>query len=159
LLEFEDMCQIENRLLELGYALPAAPAAAGNYLPYRISGQLLYLSGVLPVLDGQLSHTGKVGQDLSEEEAYVAAKNCVLSALANIKAALGSLDRVNQVLLVNGFVNGVEGFSNSPQVINGASDFLVELFGEAGRHARAAVSVSGLPKNVPVELQITLEFK
>jgi enamine deaminase RidA (YjgF/YER057c/UK114 family) len=153
------MSQIEQRLHELGYELPTAPVAAGNYLPYRVSGNQLFLSGVLPIRDGQISHIGKVGREQDEQAGYEAARNCVLTALPNIKAALGSLDRVRQVLLVSGYVNGVDGFENSPQVINGASDFLVELFGDAGRHARAAVSVSGLPKNVTVELQITLEFE
>ena len=152
------MSQIEDRLAELGFTLPEAPKAAGNYLPYRVSGNLLFLSGVLPMRDGQFSHTGKVGREQTEETAYEAARNCILTALPNIKAALGSLDRVSKVILVNGFVNGVEGFANSPQVINGASDFLVELFGDAGRHARTAVSVSGLPRDVTVELQITIEF-
>lgn len=155
--KIRNMSKIEGRLEELGYSLPEPPAAAGNYLPYRISGNLLFLSGVLPVGRGLL-RTGKVGRDMDEREAYAAAQLCVLAALANIKSALGSIDRVRQILLVNGFVNAIEGFSDSPQVINGASDLLVELFGDAGRHARAAVSVSGLPKNVPVELQITLEF-
>lgn len=152
------MNQIEDRLKELGYTLPDPPAAAGNYLPYRISGNLLFLSGVLPVRNGQLTYKGKVGRDLTEEQAYEAARICILAALANIRNAIGSLDRVKQILLLNGFVNGVDGFSNSPRVINGASDLLVEIFGDAGRHARAAVSVSGLPANVAVELQITLEF-
>jgi enamine deaminase RidA (YjgF/YER057c/UK114 family) len=153
------MSQIEERLAELGHTLPDPPAAAGNYLPYRISGNLLFLSGVLPVRDGSVTHVGKVGREQSEEAAYEAARNCVLTALANVKAALGSLDRVTQFVLVSGYVNGVEGFPNSPKVINGASDFLVEVFGDAGRHARAAVSVSGLPMDVTVELQITLEFE
>jgi enamine deaminase RidA (YjgF/YER057c/UK114 family) len=152
------MSQIEERLAELGIDLPEPPAAAGNYLPWRISGNQLFLSGVLPVRDGVMTHTGKAGAEQSIESAQEAARNCVITALANIKAALGSLDRVKQVLLVNGFVNGVEGFSQSPQVINGASDLLVEVFGDTGRHARAAVSVSGLPLDVTVELQITLEF-
>ena len=153
------MSKIESRLKELGYSVPETPVAAGNYLPYRISGNQLFLSGVLPIRDGQITHVGKVGQEQSEESGYEAARNCVITALANIKGALGSLDRVSQFLLVSGYVNGVEGFPNSPKVINGASDFLVELFGDAGRHARAAVSVSGLPMNVTVELQITLEFE
>jgi enamine deaminase RidA (YjgF/YER057c/UK114 family) len=153
------MSQIEQRLSELGYTLPAPPAAAGNYLSHRISGNILFLSGVLPLRDGGFTHVGKVGREQTEEAGYEAARNCALIALANTKAALGSLDRVSRILLVSGYVNGVEGFANSPQVINGASDFLVELMGDAGRHARAAVTVSGLPKDVTVELQMTLEFE
>jgi enamine deaminase RidA (YjgF/YER057c/UK114 family) len=151
------MSQIENRLHALGYSLPDPPSAAGNYLPSRQSGNQLFLSGVLPMKDGALTHTGQVGSEQDEDSAYEAARVCVLNALANIKAATGSLDRVNQVLLVSGYVNAMPGFSKSPQVINGASDFLVEILGEKGKHARAAVSVSGLPLNATVELQITVE--
>ena len=152
------MDTIELRLKELGHELGTPPVAAGNYLPFRISGNQLFLSGVLPMHAGSPTHSGKVGKELTIEEGYAAARQCVLTALPNIKAALGSLDRVSQVLLVSGFVNAVDGFAASPQVINGASDFLVELFGDKGRHARAAVAVSGLPLGVPVELQISLEF-
>ncbi len=152
------MSQIEQCLQALGYRLPEPPAAAGNYLPSRQSGNQLFLSGVLPIVDGTLTHTGPVGVDQDEASAYEAARICVLNALANIKAAAGSLDRISQVLLVNGFVNAVPGFGNSPQVINGASDFLVQILGDKGKHARAAVSVSGLPKNATVELQITVEI-
>ena len=149
---------IEQRLKELGYELKPAPAPAANYLPYRISGNLLYLSGVLAMQDGAMTHTGAVGDRQTEADGYEAAKVCALNVLAATKAALGSLERVKQVLLVNGFVNAVAGFTNSPQVINGASDFLAEVLGEAGRHARAAVAVNGLPKDSTVELQVILEF-
>jgi enamine deaminase RidA (YjgF/YER057c/UK114 family) len=152
------MSQIEKRLAGLGYTLPAAPAAAGNYLPWRISGNQLILSGVLAMRDGQLTHAGKVGAAQSEQDGYAAARVCALNVLANIRAALGSLDRVRQFLFVGGFVNGVEGFANSPQVVNGASDLFVEVFGEAGKHARAAVTVAGLPRDSTVELQVTVEF-
>ena len=152
------MSDVEARLESMGIALGKPPSAAGNYLPYRISGNLMILSGMLPFSGGELTHKGKVGREQSEEEGYKAARNCVLTALPIIKDALGSLDRISKVLLVNGFVNGIEGFSSSPAIINGASDFLVELLGEAGKHARTAVSVSGLPLDATVELQITLEF-
>ena len=151
------MTPIEDRIKALGHVLPQPPAAAGNYVPYRICNNLLFLAGTLPVgPDGMI--TGKVGLDLTEEEAYAAARTAVLAALANAKEALNSLGKVRQILMVNGFVNAVEGYSDSPKVINGASDFLVEVFGDIGRHARTAVAVSGLPGNAPVELQITLEF-
>lgn len=152
------MSEIENRLTGLGLELPQVPPAAGNYLPYRISGNQLILSGTLPMAAGSLTHAGKVGEARTEEEGYAAARQCALNVLANIKTALGSLERVTQVLLVNGFVNGVEGFANSPQVINGASDLFVDVLGEAGRHARAAVTVAGLPRNATVEIQVTVEF-
>lgn len=152
------MSDCEKRLAALGLKLPPPPTAAGNYLPYRISGNQLILSGTLPVADGVLTHTGKVGAARTEADGYAAARQCALNVLANIKGALGSLERVTQVLLVSGFVNGVEGYANSPQVINGASDLLVEVLGEAGRHARAAVTVAGLPKDATVEIQVTVEF-
>jgi len=152
------MSHIEKSLISLGYTLPETPAAAGNYLPYRISGNQLFLSGMLPIRDGQVACTGKVGGSQSEEAGYAAAKLCALNVLANIKAALGSLDRVSQFLFVGGYVNGVEGFANSPQVVNGASDFFVEVFGENGKHARAAVTVAGLPKDATVEIQVIVEF-
>ena len=153
------MSQVEQRLNDLGLHLEPPPQAAGNYLPFRISGNQLFLSGVLPVHGGSLTHTGKVGAGQTPESGYEAARNCVLVALANAKAALGSLDRIRQFLLVSGYVNGVDGFADSPKVINGASDLLVEVFGDTGRHARAAVAVAGLPADATVELQITLEFE
>ncbi len=152
------MSHVEEHLQSLGYTLPEAPAAAGNYLPYRISSNQLFLSGVLAMKHGRISPTGKVGGPLSVEDGQEAARTCALNALANIKAALGSLDRVSQFIMVNGYVNGVDGFARSPQVINGASDFLVEVFGDVGKHARAAVTVAGLPGDSAVELQIVVEF-
>jgi enamine deaminase RidA (YjgF/YER057c/UK114 family) len=106
-----------------------------------------------------MTHTGQVGAEQTVETAQEAARVCTLNALANIKAALGSLDRVEQFLFVSGYVNGVNGFAESPAVINGASNLLVEIFGEAGKHARAAVAVCGLPLESTVELQITVEVK
>jgi enamine deaminase RidA (YjgF/YER057c/UK114 family) len=150
---------IEERLKELGYELKAAPAPAANYLPWRISGNQLFLSGVLAMRDGEMTHIGQVGTEQTVESGYEAARVCALNVLAGIKGALGSLDRVKQFLIVNGFVNAVAGFADSPQVINGASDFLVEVFGDAGRHARAAVAVAGLPKGSTVELQVIVEFE
>lgn len=153
------MTSIEQKLDELGFALPELPTPKGNYLPYRISGNQLILSGVLALENGEIRYAGKVGEDLTVEDGYEASRLCALNALSIIKGALGSLERVTQFLLVNGFVNAKEGFSQSPQVINGASDFLGEVFGEAGKHARAAVAVSGLPLGSTVELQISVEFE
>jgi enamine deaminase RidA (YjgF/YER057c/UK114 family) len=153
------MTPIERTLAEKGFTLPDPPAPKGNYLPFRISGNQLILSGVLPLENGEIRYAGKVGEDLTVEDGYEAARLCALNALSAIKSALGSLERVTQFLLVNGFVNAVPGFAESPQVINGASDFLGELFGEPGKHARAAVAVTGLPLDATVELQITVEFK
>ena len=153
------MAVIENKIKELGLELPAAPAAAGNYLPYRIHGDTLYIAGAITMANGELTHTGKVGDVQSVEGGYKAARVCTLNAIAVMKAALGDLERVDKILLVSGFVNAVDGFTQAPAVINGASDLLVEIFGDAGKHARVAVSTSGLPLDTTVEVQITLAFK
>ena len=150
---------IENRLEELGIALPGSPAAAGNYVPSVRTGNLLFLSGTLCAMDGKLTHTGQVGSDHTVESGYEAAQVCALNTLAAIKAAVGSLDNVERVVMVNGFVNAVSGFSDSPAVINGASDLFVKVFGEAGRHARAAVAVAGLPRGSTVEIQVVVEVR
>jgi enamine deaminase RidA (YjgF/YER057c/UK114 family) len=152
------MDPIEQKLGELGLALPPAPSPAGSYVPYRISGDTLILSGVLNVRDGQVTHTGQVGREQTVETGNAAAQVCALNTLAAIKAALGRLDRVREFLFVNGYVNGVAGFDQSPQVINGASDLFVMLYGDAGKHARAAVAVAGLPRNATVEIQVTVRF-
>lgn len=147
----------EARLRELGITLPSPPPAAGAYVPAVRSGNLLVLAGTLPIRDGKVTHAGKVGRDLDLAAAAEGARLCALNALANAKAALGSLDTVRRVVMVQGYVNGVDGFPDSPKVLNGCSEFLVDVFGEAGRHARAAVSVNGLPLNSAVEVQLTLE--
>ncbi|MFN7340907.1 MAG: RidA family protein [Opitutia bacterium] len=147
----------EARLRELGIVLPSPPAAAGAYVPAVRTGNLLVLAGTLPMRDGKVTHAGKVGRDLDIPSAAEGARLCALNALANARAALGSLDAVRRVVMVQGFVNGVDGFPDSPKVLNGCSEFLLEVFGESGRHARAAVSVNGLPLNSAVEVQLTLE--
>lgn len=148
---------IEKRLEELGIALPGSPASAGNYVPSVRTGNLLYLSGTICALDGRLTHTGQLGSEHSVESGYEAAQVCALNALANIKAAVGSLDNVVRVVFVGGFVNAISGFADSPAVINGASDLFVKVFGDAGRHARTAVAVAGLPRNSTVEIQVVVE--
>ena len=150
---------IESKLTELGLTLPAAPAAAGNYLPSVRTGNLLYLAGTICALNGQLTHAGQVGGEQTIEGGYEAAKVCALNTLANIKAAAGSLDAVARFVFVGGFVNAMSGFPDSPAVINGASDLFVTLFGDAGKHARAAVAVAGLPRNCTVEIQVVVELK
>jgi enamine deaminase RidA (YjgF/YER057c/UK114 family) len=149
---------VEERLRALGLALPAPPAPAGSYVPYRIHGDTLILSGVICARAGEMTHTGQVGREQSVETGRAAAQVCALNTLAAVKAALGRLDRVEAFLFVSGFVNGVPGFAESPQVINGASDLFVALYGDAGRHARAAVAVAGLPRNSTVEIQVTVRF-
>lgn len=152
------MDKIEDTLTALGLTLPPAPTPAGNYLPYRISGNQLFLAGVIAIRDGRMTHSGAVGAGQTVESGYEAARVCALNALASIKAALGSLDRVTQFLYMGGYVNAVAGFADSPKVINGASDLFAEVFGESGKHARAAVAVAGLPNDSTVEIQVIVEF-
>jgi enamine deaminase RidA (YjgF/YER057c/UK114 family) len=148
----------ERRLKELSIALPAPPEGGGNYVPAKTLGHMVYLAGVISTgPDGVL--TGTIGLNRSIEEGYLAAKSCALTQLAVLKRHVGSLDVVKQIVSVNGYVNAVSGFPDSPKVINGASDLFVELFGENGRHVRAAIGVSALPRNALVELQMTVELE
>jgi enamine deaminase RidA (YjgF/YER057c/UK114 family) len=149
---------IDARLAELGIELPAASAPAGNYVPVNRTGNLLYTSGQIPVQDGEIVYRGYVGADFDIEPAYAAARLCTLSALAAVRAELGSLDRVAKVVKVTGFVRSSAGFTDQPKVINGASDLLVEIFGDKGRHARAAVGVNELPLGVCVEVEFIFEI-
>ncbi len=151
---------IEDKLKSMGLELPPAPSPAANYVPFAQEGNLLFIAGQVPrAADGSLPLLGKVGRDLTEQQGYEAARLCALNCLAQVKAALGSLDRVKRILRIGGFVNCAEGFSNQPEVINGASDLVVELFGEAGRHARAAVGNISLPRNVATEVEMTVAVK
>ena len=149
----------ESKLAELGLTLPQPPAAAGSYVPSVRTGNLLYCAGTLPMRDGKLTHAGQVGKEQTVQTGAKAAEECALNTLANIKAALGSLDRVARVVFVTGFVNAVDGFTESPAVINGASDLFLKVFGEAGRHARAAVAVNGLPRGATAEIQAVVEVR
>ncbi len=149
----------EAKLAELGLALPTPPAAAGSYVPVVRTGNLLFCAGTIAVFNGQQTHIGQVGKEQTIETAKKAAEICVLNTLANIKAAVGSLENVTRIVMVNGFVNAVDGFSDSPAVINGASDLLVKVFGEAGKHARAAVATNGLPRGTTVEVVVVAEVK
>jgi enamine deaminase RidA (YjgF/YER057c/UK114 family) len=148
----------EERLAQLGVTLPAPPSPGGNYVSAKRVGEVVYLSGAISTgPEGVI--TGTVGQDRSVEEGYAAARACALTQTSVLKALLGSLELVAEILTVNGYVNAVPGFPDSPAVINGASDFLVSIFGEAGRHVRAAVGVSALPRNALVELQMSVRVK
>ena len=148
----------EQRVTSLGLTLPAPPPPVATYVPFVRVGDLLFISGVVPSRDGQIVFQGKVGRDLSKEEGYEAAKVSLLNALANVRQAAGSLDRVKRIVKMTGYVASHEGFREQPYVINGASDLLVEIFGEAGRHARAAVGVAELPLGVPVELELIVQL-
>jgi enamine deaminase RidA (YjgF/YER057c/UK114 family) len=152
------MADPEENLAALGLALPAPPAPGGNYVSAKRAGAVLYLSGVISTgPDGIL--TGTAGVDRTIEEGYAAARVCALTQLAVLKRELGSLDRVAEILTVNGYVNAAPGFGDSPAIINGASDLLVQVFGEAGRHVRAALGVSALPRHALVELQMSVRVK
>lgn len=148
----------ESRLAELGIVLPAPPDLGGNYVPAKTFGRIVYLAGVIST-GPQGIIEGTVGLNRSVDEGYAAAKSCALIQLAALKRHLGSLDAIRQIVSVNGYVNAVAGFPDSPKVINGASDLFVELLGDSGRHVRAAIGVSALPRNALVELQMTVELE
>jgi enamine deaminase RidA (YjgF/YER057c/UK114 family) len=152
------MSLYEEKLRSLGFELPNPPSPGGDYVPYRKVGNLLYCSGVICTQGGSMTHTGKVGLDHTVESGAEAARVCALNILAVIKMATGSLDRVKQFVFLSGYVNGVEGFTQSPQVINGASQLLGAVFGDAGKHTRAAVTVAGLPADSTVEIQSVVEL-
>lgn len=149
---------IDTRLAEKGITLPAASVPAANYVPSVRTGNLLFISGQIPMQDGKITHTGKVGETYSVDEGYQAARICALNIVAQAKAALGDLDQVVRVVKLVGFVNGIPSFPDAPKVINGASDLMVEIFDEAGRHARSAVTVASLPMGVAVEVEAILEI-
>ena len=149
----------EARLKELKIELPPAPKPVASYIPAVQTGNLIFLAGQGPIRDGRVTSNGKVGSDLTEQQGYTAARETVLVSLAALKAEIGSLDRVKRIVKVTGFVNSAPGFNRQPWVVNGASDLLVEIFGDAGKHARTSVGVSELPLNIPVEVEIVVEIK
>ncbi len=152
------MSTVAARLAELGLELPAVAKPVAAYVPAVVTGNLVFTAGQLPFVDGALPATGKVGAEVSAEDAAALARRCALNALAAAAEAMGSLDRVTRVVKVVVFVNSAPGFTGQPAVANGGSELLGELFGEAGRHARSAVGVAELPLNAPVELELILEF-
>ena len=150
--------RIEARLAELGLNVPTAPVPAANYIPWVRTGNLVYIAGQVPMKDGKFLWVGKVGRDYTVEEAKEAARFVGLNVLSQLKTALdGDLDRVVRAVKLNGFVNCVEGFGHQPHVINGASELMIEVFGDAGRHPRSAVGVAGLPFGVAVEIDGVFE--
>jgi enamine deaminase RidA (YjgF/YER057c/UK114 family) len=148
---------IEKRLEEHGHILPTPPEVLGFYVPVMKVGNLVVTSGQLPMAGKELMFKGKVGTELHEESAFHAAKMCALNALAQIKSCIGSLDRITRIVRVEGYVQSADGFTRQPQVINGASELLVQAFGDAGKHTRIAVGVNELPVNAAVELVIWAE--
>ncbi|WP_263354270.1 RidA family protein [Acidicapsa acidisoli] len=148
----------EEQLAELGITLPGIPAPGGNYLSAKRVGALVYLAGVVSTNHSGVM-SGTIGLDRSVSYGYSAARACALTQLAVLKRELGSLEAVAEVISVNGYVNAIAGFEESPAVINGASDLLVQVFGEAGKHVRAAIGVSALPRNATVEIQMTVRVE
>jgi enamine deaminase RidA (YjgF/YER057c/UK114 family) len=146
----------EEKLKSLGLELPEAPKPVATYVPAVRTGNLLFLSGVLPMRNGQLAFTGKLGRELTVLEGIEAAKVAILNALAIAKQELGSLDRITRVVKVVGHVASADGFVEQPQVLNGASDLLVAIFGDAGRHARVATGAAELPRRAAVEIEVIL---
>lgn len=150
---------ILQKLAKLGIELPNLPKPIASYELYSISGNLIYISGQGPTINGENVYTGKVGRDISKEEGQDAAKLSALNMLAILNEALGSLDKLVKIVHINGYVNSVDDFYEQPYVINGASDLLAEVFGEAGKHSRTAISVNSLPMNIPVEIEMVAEIK
>lgn len=148
----------EQKLTQLGFALPAPPKPVANYVPVVRVGDLLFLSGVLPSRDGQLIMTGKLGQNVSIEQGMEAARVAVLNGLSIIRQEAGSLDRVKRIVKMVGHIASAPGFTDQPQVLNGASDLLVSLFGDAGRHARVAIGAAELPRQAPIEIELIVEL-
>jgi len=149
----------EDRLKELGFTLPAPPTPVANYVPVVRTGHLLFLSGVLPSCDGRLVLTGKLGEHLTVEQGVEAARVAVLNGLSIVRSEAGSLDRVKQIVKMVGYIASAPGFTDQPQVLNGASDLLVSVFGEAGRHARVAVGAAELPRLAPIEIELIVELR
>lgn len=148
-----------SRLRELGYELPDVPLPAGSYIPAVATGSLVFTAGQLPFQDGSLLHTGKVDDSVSVEEAQNAARICALNALAAVASEAGGLDEIVRVVKVTGYVASAYGFTRQPEVLNGASDFLGQVFGEDVKHARSAVGVAELPLNSPVEVEVIAEIR
>jgi enamine deaminase RidA (YjgF/YER057c/UK114 family) len=153
-----NLATVQERLDALGLSLPTPPAPGGNYVSAKRVGEIVYLAGAISTGPSGVI-TGTAGLDRTIEDGYAAARACALTQLAVLKSEIGTLDRVIEILTVNGYVNAVQGFPDSPAIINGASDLLVSVFGDAGRHVRAAVGVSALPRHALVELQMTVRVK
>jgi enamine deaminase RidA (YjgF/YER057c/UK114 family) len=151
--------EIEAKLLELGLTLPKPPEPVAAYLPAVQVGNLLFLSGTTCYVDGEFLYTGRVGAELTLEQGYAAARQTALNLLSVIKSALGDLDRVERVVKLNGYVNSAPEFDRQPEVINGASELLEQLFGEPGKHARTSIGVSTLPAHIPVEIELIVQVR
>ena len=153
------MGKVENRLSELGLLLPEAPKPVAAYIPAKQSGKLVFTAGQLPMVNGELISKGFLGQEVAIEDAIKAARVCTLNALAAIKGVIGDLDRIKQIVRVVGYVASIPTFTQQPAVVNGASELLLEIFGDAGKHARSAVGMAVLPLNASVEIELTVEVE
>jgi enamine deaminase RidA (YjgF/YER057c/UK114 family) len=151
------LSRIETKIQMLGLILPEIPKPLASYVPAKQSGKLVFTAGQLPMVNGDLVSKGILGQDVLVEEAHKAAQICTLNALAAIKGVIGDLDRINQVVKVVGYVASTSTFTQQPAIINGASELLLEIFGEAGKHARSAVGMAVLPLNASVEVELIVE--
>ena len=149
----------EARLKAAGIELPPAPKPVANYVPAVRTGNLVFLAGQGPLSEGKPTITGKVGAEVSEDAGYQAARTTILNELAALRAEIGSLNRVRRIVKLTAWVNSAPGFTRQPAVVNGASDLLVQIFGDAGRHARTSVSANELPFNIPVEIEMVVEVK
>ncbi|NBO79202.1 MAG: RidA family protein [Actinobacteria bacterium] len=151
------MSNIENKIKELGLQLPEPPKPLAAYIPAKQTGNLVFTAGQLPMVNGEIILKGLLGQDVEIEPAYNAAKICTLNALSAIKGVIGDLDKIKQVVRVVGYVASVPTFTQQPAIVNGASEFLLEIFGDKGKHARSAVGMAVLPLNAAVEIELTVE--
>ena len=149
----------EAKLTEMGIVVPEAPKPVAAYVPAVQIGDIIYTSGQIPFVDGQIKYKGKLGKEVTVEQGYDAAKVCVINALAAVKSLAGSLDNIEKIIKVVGFVNSAPGFTDQPKVINGASELLAEVFGQAGAHARSAVGVAELPIDSAVEVELIVKLK
>ena len=149
---------IEKRLKELGIIIPNAPKPAGSYIPVVLTGKLAFVSGQIPIKDGQIVYQGKVGTTQSIDNAKEAAKLCIINGLAQIETYCGTLDNLEKIIKISGFVNSTKDFTEHPKVINAASDLLMKIFGEKGKHSRIAIGVSSLPLNATVEIDMIVEI-
>jgi enamine deaminase RidA (YjgF/YER057c/UK114 family) len=153
------MPNVEQKLTQLGLVLPETPKPVAAYIPAKQAGNLVFTAGQLPMVNGELISKGLLGQDVEIDEANKAAQICTLNALAAIKGVVGDLDRIKQIVRVVGYVASVPTFTQQPSVVNGASELLLEIFGENGKHARSAVGMAVLPLNASVEIELTVEIE
>lgn len=150
---------IENKIKELGLIIPEAPKPVAEYIPAKKNGKYIFTSGQGPVKDGKFIFIGKLGREIGIEEGYACAKICAINCLATIKSIIGSLDQIDEVIKIKGYVNSMPDFYEQPAVVNGASELIVKIFGEKGKHARSALGTSVLPGNIPVELEMLVSLR